>query len=500
MKYNFIETNDIVEAVLQLNNIKEEDLNKKYDFIVKDEVFLNFKEKLIENKDLKFLIVGDYDCDGICATAIIKKLFMHLNISSNFYIPSRIKDGYGLNDNIVKMAKENNFDALFLVDNGIVCKSQIDLANSLGIKVFIIDHHEYKELPNAISIIHSNLVNEEYSKLSAGGLAFVFSLLFYEDDLSIALGGITTLSDMMPVIGFNRYLIKKAMSILEKRKLYQLNLLNDNETFDYQSLSFNVIPKINAISRMEPMGNPNHLVEFLLSDEKQCRESIERINYINEKRKLSTKDMSIEAKGLINNSDNICIVSSINFKEGLCGLIANRLIHEVNKPCIVLSLSDGYFKGSGRSVDGLNLYEALSGFKHYDSYGGHEGAVGVSFKEEYYSDFVKYVNSINFNTVDIVKDVFLVDQDSLTLDLQERINSLRPFGTDFKEPIIAIKNNNYKKYIVSYRFPKYIIRNDLSAISFNESLKDIIPNYLIGYLRKDTYHKDSLSFSIEDLI
>lgn len=499
MKYNLIETNDVIETILKLNNITNEELNKEYDFINKDEVFFNFKEKLIENINDKFLIVGDYDCDGICATTIIKKLLNELGVNSNYIIPSRIKDGYGLNNNIVNMAKENGFDSLFLVDNGIVANEAIDLAYSLGLKVFIIDHHEYLNLPRAEAIIHSNIVDDKYKGLSAGGLAFVLSRLFYEDDLSLVLGGLSTLSDMMSVVGFNRFLIKEMMRILNTKSIYQMNLLNDNNSFDYESLSFNVIPKINALSRMEPMGDANKLVLYFLADEKTCRTTIEQINYVNEKRKQYTKSMYAEAKELINEDSNIIVVSSSNFQEGLCGLISNRLTHEMNKPSIVLTIKDNNYLGSGRSCGSYNLFEALKNFDHFDAYGGHEEAVGLSFSKEYLNDFIDYVNSLTIDN-NVNQDVLLINHELITKDLINEINSLKPFGKDFNLYKFAIKNDNYKKMIVSNRFPKYLIRNDFSAISFDIKTKDINPEYFIGNIKQDSYHIGALQLLIEDLI
>lgn len=499
MNYNLIKTNDVIEEILKINNISLAELNKEYDFSVKDEVFLNFKNKLLENKEKKFLIVGDYDADGICSTTIIKLLLNHLNIQNNFIIPSRINQGYGLNNDIVEMAKKNSFDCLLLVDNGIAANEQITLANSLGIKVFIIDHHEYDELPNAEAIIHSSIVSENYAHLSAGGLSFVLSRSVYNDDLSLVLGGLSTISDMMSVTHFNRYLIKEMMKLLKTNKIYQLNYLNDNNPFSYDALSFNVIPKINSLSRMEPMGDANKLVQYFLADENTCRITIEQINYVNEKRKQYTKQMASEADRLVK-GNCIEVLASSSFMEGLCGLIANRVVQSINRPVIVLALKDGIYKGSGRGNNSFNLYEVLKDYEHYETFGGHEVAVGLSIKQENYDSFLKYLSNISIDSKENVKDALLVDEELVNFDLFNSLIKLEPFGTDFNKPNIAILNNNYKRLIISNRFPKYLIRNDLNAISFNENLKDLNPDYLIGTLKIDSYHKNSLELLIEDLI
>ena len=499
MKYNFIETNDIKNTILKLNNVKEEDLFKNYDFTIKDEVFLNFKDKLIEFKDLKFLIVGDFDADGICSTAIISKLLKHLNISSNFYIPSRIKEGYGLNDSIVEMAHNYGFDVLLLVDNGIVCNGQIELAYSYDIKVMIIDHHEYDILPKAEAIIHSNIVDKTYSELSAGGLCYLLSSLFYDDDLSLVLGGISTMADMMSVLNFNRALIKKAFKKLQEGSIYQINLLNDNKPITYESISYTIIPKINAISRMEPMGNPNHVVKYLLDEDGKCKDYLEKINYINSQRKIYTNKMLQEAKTHISNNP-IELIASDNFIEGLCGLIANRILHSYKKPTIIFTLKEGVYKGSARSPVGFNIFDKLKDFNNYLAFGGHESALGLSIKEEDYESFKSFISSIDYEESDTSTDAIVLDTDIIDTKIVDDIESLGPYGTGFKEPLLVIENNNYKKIIVQGKYPKYIINNNMSAISFNEEFKDEMPMFFIGRLSKDNYRNNSLSFTIEDMI
>lgn len=498
MNFNFIETDDIVKTILDLNHVSLDELNKEYDFTVNDEVFLNFKETLLQNKNKKFLIVGDYDADGICATAIISKLLTHLNIKSNFYIPSRIKEGYGLNKQIVENANKYEFDALFLVDNGVVAYDAINLAHQYGIDVFIIDHHEYEVLPNVEAIIHSNIVSDKFKNLSAGGLSFVLSSMFYDDDLSCVLAGISTISDMMPVIGFNRTLIKKMYELLLTKDIYQIKMLNDNKDIDYESLSYNVIPKINAISRMEPMGNPNYVVKFLLEDKLNSLKYIGQINDINTKRKQLTSIMYEKAIRLISDDDLILVYSN-DFQEGLCGLIANKIMHTLNKPAIVLSYQDGVYKGSGRAVNGFNMFEKLKSFDLYEAYGGHECAVGLSIKEENFDRFKDYISKFNYNDEN-VRDAIIINEDMINEGLLNKIESLKPFGTGLLEPLLVLENKNYKKIIIQSKYPKYIINNYISAISFNESHKNEIPSYFIGSLCKDKYRANSLSFTIEEMV
>ena len=138
---------------------------------------------------------------------------------------------------IVKMAKKNNYDVIMALDNGVCANDALDLAKKLDIKVLIIDHHEYKDIPDCEAFIHPNLLKKDYQNLSAGALSYLFSAYFYDDELSLVYGGLSTLSDMVGVLNYNRYLIKRMMDILKSEDIYEINLLNDNKEIDYNSLS-----------------------------------------------------------------------------------------------------------------------------------------------------------------------------------------------------------------------------------------------------------------------
>ena len=183
MKYNIIETDDIVKEYLKKH--VDVDLNKyndDYDFSIYEEAINTFYNKLLEYKDSRFLIVGDYDCDGICSVAIIKGLLNKLKIYSNYYIPSRLKEGYGLNKLIVDNAIKYSYDVIFLVDNGVTCTEAIEYAYANNIKVFIVDHHKFESKPKCEAFIHQDLLSKEFEYASAGELCFLLSLcsLFLE--------------------------------------------------------------------------------------------------------------------------------------------------------------------------------------------------------------------------------------------------------------------------------------------------------------------------------
>ena len=351
VKQRICNINNIDEKILDVSNFKAD-----YDL----EILSEFREQLLSDKDKRFFIVGDYDCDGICATVIIKKLFEDLGIESNYYIPSRSKQGYGLNNEIVKTAYDNGFKALICVDNGVVAYQQMEYARSLGLKTYVIDHHEYEKQIDVDGFLHPDLFPAEYSDMCAAGLSCLLSNSFREDDLTSVYGGLATLADMVSVLGYNRYLLKQMIEILNTKQILPIMYLLAGNEISYDSLSYNVIPKINAVSRLEEMMNVNYVVRYLLDNSPECMKYLNKIEEINRTRKDLTVQMSALAERLCDGSESIIIVRSEVFKEGLCGLIANRLLGIYGKPVIILAQKDGELKGSGRAPAGFDLFGYLS--------------------------------------------------------------------------------------------------------------------------------------------
>ncbi len=499
MKYNF-HSGDFYNEILKINHIDESslDISRFENSSKEEESLLSFKEKLLNLKDNTFLIVGDYDCDGICGTAILKRLLEYLNIKHMFYIPSRSKEGYGLNDDIVNKAIKNNVGVILTVDNGIKANDSLKLAYDNNIKVLIIDHHNYQQEPLCYGYIHPNLLKEGYNNLSAGGLSYLLSTYFYDDTLSLCYGGLTTLSDMVGVLDYNRYLIKKMYEILLNDDFYQIKLLNDDNPITYENLSFNVIPKINSISRMG--YNPNTLVKYLCGDKDTCLHYLSSINKINEERKNETNQESYQAISMVDESEQLIIVSSSGFKEGLCGLLANKLAFKYKKACIVFAISDGLYKGSGRSLEDVDLFDYLNKYKDlYKTFGGHNQACGIVIEKDNFSEFVKCIKENEIDRKEIVKDAIDVKQEDINKQMLETIDSLKPFGIDFKEPLIHIKDFKYQsKFMIKSVYPKYIVNSNLSAISFN-NIEDNFAD-LICKIQPDNYHKKAISLLIEDTL
>ena len=282
MKYVFYENGiSLKDTICQINGVELSSLDVS-DFKVDDLKILNdFKDHLLSLKDKRFFIVGDYDCDGICATAIMKRLFDDLKIASNYYIPSRAKEGYGLNMRIVDTAADHGFDVLLCVDNGIIANEQLRHARERGLHTLVIDHHEYRDDPDCDAFLHPNLFDEKYADMCAAGLCALLSSSIREDDLTLVYGGLATLADMVQVLGYNRYLLNTMLSSLKSKDIYPISYLMKSKDYDYETLSFEVIPKINAVSRMDDSLNVNYVVRYLLSERRDCAMYLPKIEEIN---------------------------------------------------------------------------------------------------------------------------------------------------------------------------------------------------------------------------
>ncbi|MCR4634166.1 MAG: DHH family phosphoesterase [Erysipelotrichaceae bacterium] len=491
------------ETICRINQVSVSDLDVSAFPLDEDIPILNkFKKILLSYKDKRFFIVGDYDCDGICATAIISKLFKDLQIASNYYIPSRSKEGYGLNKKIVDTAYEHHFDVLLCVDNGIVANEALSYAKSLGLITLVIDHHEYSKEPECDAYLHPALFDEQYADMCASGLCCLLSQSFRTDELSLVYGGLATLADMVSVLGYNRYLLKKTLALLNERPFPTVSYLTKNKKIDYETLSYDVIPKINAVSRMDDALNVNYVVKYLLSDRAEAAAYLSKIEQINTTRKQLTREMASLAERLCDPSKQIIIVSSEAFKEGLCGLIANRLMNDLGRPVIILSESDGLLKGSGRAPKGFDLYGLLKDESPlFSAFGGHAQAIGLSIEKDKYETFLKDMEDKKIVSEEVFKDVIVYPAEDYDTALIEEMDGLRPFGQGFEEPLFCIDDFTYaKKYMIQGMYPKYTVNEKLEAICFHTALKDRPFSKVIGSIKKDTYRIGRVSFIIEDLV
>lgn len=516
---------DFKEKVLNLLNIKTDDLSfllKEYSlfdienpnsFMNMDKVATKIKESINLNK--KIMVYGDYDCDGISATSILVKMFQYLNYKVGYYIPSRYIDGYGINMPRAKQIVDKKYDLVITVDNGINALEPIEYLIDNGVEVIVTDHHEImSDLPKTEYIIHPDLKNNhEIIKQCGAYLAFMVSIKILNriDDYLLSLATLATISDMMPLISYNRILVKLGLNIINNNHNFPYwNLISDQEVVDEETLGYIICPKINAFGRIKEDLSVNDMVRFLVSnnvkDVKSIAMEIERVNSY---RKDLLKEYSKKSVDAIDHNKDIIIYRNDEMSEGIIGLIAAKFINDYHHPSFVFTkCKDGLVKASARSLKGFNLAKTLEELSNYLLfYGGHEQAAGFSLKEENFDNFVLALENYAKNqSVEIEKDHFaMLNLDEFTYDNYMFIKKLSPFGVDFPKPDFAVELYSNKVYLIGNN--NQHIRGKLNSlasfIGFNLSneIKDKSTFVAIGNIEYDTFRKaNNISFKIKKVI
>lgn len=491
--------------------IKDCSIDDLEDPLVFDNI-LKLKNVILDSisKQEKIFVYGDYDADGITSTSIIVKTLIKLNAEVGYFIPNRYEDGYGLNINRVEQAASKGYKLIITVDNGVSQHEAIAKAYELGLKVVIIDHHEIlNQLPECEAVVHPFLKNADKLAECGAYCSLMVSnvLLGYFDEYLVALAGLATISDLMPLIQDNRTIVKCALKILNKNKYQTFQKLDYSYPYDEKTLGFSIAPKINAVGRIYKKNEANLIVKYFISeDEKEINAIAEFINAANEKRKDLLKNAISNLIG-IDTSKNIIITIVDNIDEGLVGLLAARLQNQYSLPAIVFAKTDGVLKGSVRSINGLSISNALKEQENLlESFGGHDLAAGVSLKIENYQLFKKNLEDRCRNIIYTqAQDIIIpVDKDELSFDNYQILCSLKPFGNQFNEPSFdlkilqnEVKRLNYTNHI------KGIINSECSYIGFNLFDKigpDKTFYHLVGKLELDNFKKGrNISFKVQKI-
>ncbi|MBQ7994952.1 MAG: DHH family phosphoesterase [Bacilli bacterium] len=454
-----MEQNPFLKKLLDYYSLSEEEYEDEYlsssfslPSISKDDKNLIKTLKRLDEakaKKEKVLIYGDYDCDGIMATSIMRIALKRFGIECDSYIPSRYIDGYALTKNNVEKIAKAGFKVILCVDNGVTAYDAIDFALSLGIDVLIIDHHEFgdKEI-KSLAYLHPNSINYGEIPVSAGYLSYIFSevLLGYSDDYLLCLGAISTISDMMPVKKYNRRIIKKAVELINQNKYAPIVSLTEKSYIDERIISFEIVPKINAIGRIDKTTHINRLPKyFSILDKYKISSYVEWINEINVLRKRIAEDASKNANIDLNQE---AIVALLDIPTGLNGLVANRLLSQYEKPVAIFSKSENdpsILVGSIRSKEGFNVLEALKGNGvELVAGGGHEFAGGATIKAEDYPKFQKdfIYAALKHKLSPKPKKLITIAISECTLDNYNLIKTFGPFGHDHEEPKFLLTGLN----------------------------------------------------------
>ena len=396
----------------------------------------------------KVFIYGDYDCDGICATTIMVKVLNKLGIENGYYIPNRARENYGLNCERVQQAHDRGYQIVMTVDNGVSAHEALALARQLGMTRIVTDHHIITEAPDCEVLCHPSLFDEDHSYLCGAGVAYLIAdYLGVVDDSIRVLAMLATISDVMELKFFNVFLVKQGLQAVNDHKYPNIDILGYDMKFPVteRDISFNIAPKVNTTGRLFDLANRNNTVRYFLSDDvNEMRILARQINGLNEKR----RDMVSEQYRIIRNdadfSRPFIIYCNENLHEGLIGLIANKILHETNKPTVILTSSGDVLKGSGRSKSELNMMKLLSGYNYYETFGGHAKAFGISLKKENLEEFRRYINE-NYIPEETAEDCVEVKATELTRENLQELFSYAPFGQARRIPVLKVILDDYRE-------------------------------------------------------
>ncbi|MCW1035508.1 single-stranded-DNA-specific exonuclease RecJ [Streptococcus anginosus] len=409
----------------------------------------------IENYE-QILIYGDYDADGMTSASIVKEALEQLGAECQVYLPNRFTDGYGPNASVYKYFIENQGVSLIVtVDNGVAGHEAIELAQSMGVDVIVTDHHSMPEvLPDAYAIIHPEHPEADYpfKHLAGCGVAFKLATALLEEvqvellDL-VAIG---TIADMVSLTDENRILVKYGLSVLKNtqriglQELFKIAGIQENEV-DEETVGFQIAPRLNALGRLD---DPNPAIELLTGfDEEEARDIALMINQKNEERKEIVQKIYDEAKTMVNPDNPVQVLAGEGWNPGVLGIVAGRLLEELHQPVIVLNIENGLAKGSARSIEAVDIFEALDPHRDlFVAFGGHAGAAGMTLEasklEALSQVLVAYIedNKLDLSTKN---DLFLDEELSLpdlTLETLKNFEKLAPFGMDNKKPVFYLKD------------------------------------------------------------
>lgn len=464
-------------------------------------------ERIIKaiNENEKVAIYGDYDVDGITSSTVLKRFLDERGLHADIYIPNRLNEGYGLNENAIREIAETKHTLIITVDCGITGNKEIELAKTLGIETVVTDHHEpAEELPKALAVVDCKRKDNKYPFNGLAGVGVAFKLI---QAISIKLGikeeeylkyldlvCVGTISDIVPLVDENRTISKLGLRLVKQTRNVGLKVLLDSigyQKIDSNTISFGVAPRINACGRM---GHEKEALKlFLTNNIEEAKKITENLNKYNLERQEIEKRIFNEAQEMMKNPEEqklpCIILGKEDWHHGVIGIVSSKITDMYFKPSILLCFEDELGKGSGRSVPGFDLHEALEKCNTYiKQFGGHSMAVGISIEKSNFESFKKhleeYATTMNVSAiVPVIKiDEKVQLQDIKIQDIKD-LELLEPFGEDNKMPLFQISNVKIAsiRALSEGKHLKMTIKDDnkfIDAIGFN--LGNLSSEYPIG--------------------
>lgn len=444
-------------------------------FLLKDMDKAVEKIKMSVAAHEKIMIYGDYDVDGITSVAALWRYLTFKGADVCCYIPERVNEGYGLNIQAIEKFASDGVKLIITVDSGITAHDEIDFAASLGIDVVITDHHECREeLPEAYAVVNPHRSDSEYPFRELAGVGVVFRLICaYEGSRNLSticskysdIVALGTVADVMPIVGENRIIVKHGLASLVNTKNKGLCALIEQtfaerrnaqrKNITASSIGFGLAPRINAAGRI---GDVNKALQLLITENKaEADEIATYLCSVNRERQLVENMIFEEAVNQIESThdfdnDKVIVLVSEKWHLGVIGIVASKITERYKLPSILISIDGDVGKGSGRSVKGFNINEAISACKSLlIKYGGHELAAGLTIDKNNVDDFRKAINKYAAETFDFdsvynyIDADFEIDVSDITVEHAKELQCMEPFGLQNPVPMFFIKDVTIKE-------------------------------------------------------
>ena len=520
------------DSINEFLNTEFQEFKNPFDIKFMEDAVKLLSKHAAENN--KIFVYGDYDADGVTATAQLVLLLKAIEAKFGYHLPDREADGYGLNMKTVDKIIEGGYKLLITLDCGISNYEEIKRAVEAGIDVIVIDHHKCPEkLPPANVLIDPHIDDTQvyYQVLCGAGLAYKFvsaydefNKLELELNKFIQLAAVGTVADIVPIKGENRIIVKNGLFEINNNPLLGIRcLLNElsikKKEVTSSTLGYIIGPRINAAGRVD---DASLALEMLVSEDKVFASNMaSKINGLNSYRKEIEKKIFLQADIGIHSqkASNLLVAKGGDWHEGVIGIVSSRITEKYFKPSIVFSKNGEFYKGSGRSIPTFNLYDAVKKFEHLTvKCGGHSQAIGLTVHENNIEDFIEnikiYANE-KISDMDLVEeidiDAVIMENDKINLDTVNEIHLLEPFGLENEQPVFLI--DGYK--VVNHRYIGAEGSHLKANIKIGENVFDVIKfnieenekkefqsfNPAIGNLNINTFNgRSSVQFNIINFI
>lgn len=411
----------------------------------------------------KICVYGDYDADGVTSTALLYSYLESRAADVMYYIPKRETEGYGMNIEAVERLHEQGVNLIITVDNGIASVAEVERANQLGMQVVVTDHHQPQgALPPAVAVVDPHRADCPSSFKDWAGVGVAFQLIYalegedgdpdsllsnYADLVTVG-----TIGDIVPLSGDNRRMVRRGLSHLSHTDRIGLKALIEEAGLEGKKLtagnvSFTIVPRINALGRL---GSSEQAVRLLLSEYQEEADSLAgQMGERNRERQAIEADILKQVDELLEREpqrkqQRVIVVEGEGWHEGVIGIVASRVVEKYGKPCIVLSVNESIAKGSGRSVEGFSLYDAVYACRDLlTRFGGHPMAAGLSLPTDQIGRFREDINRYAASLPDGMPVPVLhidckLNPAALSTELVNQMAAMEPFGAGNPAPLFGL--------------------------------------------------------------